>query len=215
MGRLSPLLLPTLLVLGSVASFSAPSVAQAQRFELPPAPDDLPAMIVGTVWFSAVFPLVNVHSCPSGAECVLNGGGGIGGGIERRWSSGMGIGLEYEAWFLNSGGIYELGTMQAITAYARHLLARDNVIHPYLGAGIGGVIFGDTLRVDTVGLALNLHSGFEWEISESISVIVALVARFIVLEGFTTGADGVQRADGFGVDAFLGLRFGVAITGGQ
>ena len=44
---------------------------------------------------------------------------------------------------------------------------------------------------------------------------VAYLMSQPVLQGFTTGADGVQRADGFGVDAFLGLRFGVAISGEQ
>jgi hypothetical protein len=75
------------------------------------------------------------------------------------------------------------------------------------------VIFGDTLRVDTVGLALNLLSGVEWEVSATVSVVLALVGRLVTLSGFTTDADGVQRAQGFGVDAFLGLRLGVAISG--
>ncbi len=185
-----------------------------QRFEPPPEPDDLPAVVTGTVWFSAVFPLVNEHSCPASADCVLGGGGGIGGGIERRWPAGFSVGLEYEAWFLNSAGIYELGIMQALSAYARYQLLRDNVIHPYIGAGIGGVIFGDTLRVDTVGLALNLLTGVEWEVSTTVSVVLALVGRLVTLDAFTTDADGVARADGFGVDAFLGLRLGVAISGG-
>jgi hypothetical protein len=206
MGRLSALLF-------LVAAALAPSLAAAQPFQPPPEPNELPAVVSGTIWFSAVFPLVNGHTCPSTGDCVLNGGGGIGGGIERRWPTGLTIGLEYEAWFLNSSGIYELGIMQALTAYARHLLLRDNIIHPYLGAGIGGVIFGDTLRVDTVGLAINLLSGIEWEISEDVSVVVSLVGRLVALDVFTTDADGVQRADGFGLDAFLGLRLGVAIHG--
>jgi hypothetical protein len=67
--------------------------------------------------------------------------------------------------------------------------------------------------VDTVGLALNLHSGVEWEISETISVVVGLVGRLVTLDTFITDADGVQRAEGFGLDVFLGLRLGVAIHG--
>jgi len=201
-------------LLGAALSPVAAAAAQ-DRFEPPPEPDQLPPSVSGTVWFSAVFPLVNEHTCPSAADCVLGGGGGIGGGIERRWPTGLTIGLEYEAWFLNSAGIYELGIMQALTAFARHLLLRDNIIHPYLGAGIGGVIFGDTLRVDTVGLALNLLTGIEWEISETVSVVVALVGRLVTLDTFITDADGIQRAEGFGVDAFLGLRLGVAIHGGH
>jgi hypothetical protein len=201
-------------ILAFLAALSGVQSARAQDFEPPPPPDELPAIVVGTVWFSAVFPLVNDHTCPADADCVLNGGGGIGAGVERRWAKGLAIGLEYEAWFLNSSGIYELGIMQALTAYARHLLMRDSALHPYLGAGIGGVIFGDTLRVATVGLALNLLSGFEWEISETVSVLVALVGRLVSIETFTTPADGVQRSSGFGIDAFLGLRLGVTIGGG-
>ncbi len=65
-----------------------------------------------------------------------------------------------------------------------------------------------------MGLALNLISGVEWEVSTTVSVVLALVGRLVTLDAFTTDADGVQRAEGFGVDAFLGLRLGVAISGG-
>jgi hypothetical protein len=191
------------------------SEAEAQappRFERPPAPDELPAILVATVYFSTVFPLVNGHACPEGAACVLAGGGGIGGSIERRWASGPSVGLEYEAWFLNSNGTYELGIMQALTAYARHLLLPENVLHPSLGVGLGGVLLGDTLAVATAGLAVNLHSGVEWEITETVSVVVGLVARILWLNAFETPTDMVLRASGFGLDAMFGLRLGVAVA---
>jgi len=194
-------------LLTSEAAAQAPA-----RFELPPAPDELPAISVTTVFFSSVFPLTNQHACPSGASCVLGGGGGIGGSVERRWASGFNVGLEYEAWFLNSGGIYEIGLMQAVTAYARHLLIPENVLHPILGVGIGGVLFGDTGAVATAGLAVNLSSGIEWEITDTVSVVAALVARILWLNAFATPTDMVERAEGFGLDATLGLRLGIAIS---
>jgi hypothetical protein len=203
------------LVLGMVAAtlFAAPP-AQAQEpdesFELPPLPADLPAELVITVFFPAFAPVFDGHVCPAGETCVLGGGGGIGARIERRWSSGLGIALSYEAWFANSNGIYEIGVMQTLQMLVRYMFLPENVVHPWVGASVGGIIFGDTFRVATVGFVVDLLFGLSWELSHTVSFVAAAGLRLFALDAFE--ADRVLRAEGFGVDGTLEMQVGVAIS---
>ncbi len=100
--------------------------------------------------------------------------------------------------------------MQTLQMFVRYLFLPDNVVHPVITAAVGGVVFGDTFRVATVGLVVDVLAGLEWELTETVSFSFATVVRFVALDAFE--ADRVPRAEGFGLDGMLGLHVGVALA---
>lgn len=151
------------------------------------------------VHMGAMFPWRNRPLCPEGAACVFNGGGGIGGTLEKRWPAGMAIGFGYDAWFPNTKGIYDLGVMHGMRAQIRYLSARRSLVHPYIGGGVGANIFGDAVRVATVGWSLDVLLGLEVELSEVLGLQIGFPVRIFANDAFNTDRDRVERPSGINV----------------
>ncbi len=82
----------------------------ASHVEAPPAPELREPELMAQVHLGAVIPIERTDICPGDSLCVLGGGAIVGVEIERRWPFGLGILVAYDAWFVDSGGVFELGT---------------------------------------------------------------------------------------------------------
>ncbi len=225
MDQLLPPMTPGLLVLSLLLAPAAGGVARAQTsetggpaeepaeaFELPRAPDELDPLLAVEVHVAAVFPVARRPLCPPGSACVFAGGGGVGAGIERRWPTGVALGLAYDAWFLDSNSLYELGVMQMLSARLRYYFLPDGVLHPFVTGAVGALIFGDTLRIATVGVAVEPSVGAEIELTESIGLTAALPWRFFTTSPFQTTRDRVDRAEDPGVNVAVSFQLGLVIV---
>ncbi len=186
-------------------------VVPETSFALPPLPAARPPILAGEVHTSAVVPVVQSGLCPRGAACIFGGGFGIGASLERRWPMGLGVTLGYDAWFLDSGGVYELALMQFLRAGVRWAFLPGNLVHPFVGADISALVLGDALRIATVGGAFGAEVGIEIELTVTISLRLALVPRILTTGSFVTPTDHVPRGEGREVDAAIALQAGLVL----
>jgi len=184
----------------------------AEGFELPRDPDAIDPVLAVDVHFSAVVPIASGPLCPPGEECVFGAGGGVGLGLERRWPNGIALGIGYDAWFLDSNNVYELAVMQMLSARLRYYFLPESIVHPWLGVAVGALIFGDTLQIATLGVAGVAEVGLEWELTESIALLLGIPFRFFTTSSFQTRRDRVERAEEPGLNVAAAFQFGLAIT---
>jgi hypothetical protein len=189
----------------------APAGSSDKPEALIPSPDELPPVLAGDVHASGVFPVADDALCPADAECIFGGGGGLGGGIERRWPSGYAMGVGYDFWFLDANGVYEITVLQMVSLGVRYFFLPKLQSHPFIGGRIGGLVLGDTFKVDSVGAAAQLRAGVEIEITDTVAFSVASAWRLFFASAFTTPNDGVERAQGGGVSVAGTLQFGLSI----
>lgn len=191
------------------------SGVRAEPFELPPPRSELPVRLAGEVSLQLVFPFAQDSLCPEGSDCILGSGGGLGGLLEWRLPSGLGLGIGYDAWFLDGNGVNELSTFQALRFSLRYKLLRDRQVHPYLGGSIGGLVLGDTFDAEAVGGIVDLLLGVEIELSATLAFTAGVVVRFLTTSSFRSNSDGVERAQGFGVDGAAALKVGLVLLQGN
>ncbi len=161
----------------------------AFRLQPPPPPAQRATSDGGELHVQLVLPLAPAL-CPRDGGCLLNGGFGIGGSLERRWAFGVALLLGYDLALLDAEGIFEVSTLQTLRVGARWVVPLDTVLQPYAEFGVGAVLFGDSFGVATAGAALQLGVGGELELTPRMALVGGLVFR-----GFTTGAFSA-RADG-------------------
>ena len=190
---------------------TAESGSRTTRLEAPPAPDQREPFLAGEVNMALVFALGMPGLCPDGAGCVFESGGGVGGLIERRWPTGLAAGLAYEAWFLDSSGVYELGVLHTLRVSVRHLLLPAARLHPFFGGGIGALLLGDRLRIASVGAAIEGSVGLEVEVTESIALTLRLPIRLFMMSGFVTPRDRVERATSPAINTAAAAILGLVI----
>jgi len=200
------------LTLAWVAPLSAPALAAP--FEEPPAPDEVGPRRAGELTVDAVFPILTSPLCPLEAQCIFGGGGGVGATLEWRYPRGLAAGFGYDVSFLGGRGVWELSTLQMIRGGVRYYGVRERLIHPYAGASVGVVLLGDTFTVSAVGGGVDLFAGAEVEITSGLSFTGAFSVRTFVTNEFTTVGDDVTRAESFGLNVAIMLRFGLVLVEG-
>ena len=142
--------------------------ALSHRPQALPEPEAQEPVLAYEVHAGVVAPLATGPICPSGAACVLGGGGGVGALVLRRWPSGLTVGVGYDAWFVDSGSVFELGTLHAVRAVVRHAWLAALRVHPFAGGAVGAMGLGDLFRVSAFGLALDAEIGVEVELTGGI-----------------------------------------------
>jgi hypothetical protein len=154
-------------------------------------------------------PLDNTAVCPQGHGCVLQPGGGFGLSGERRYPSGFGVLVAYDAWFLDSDSVYELAVQQLLRAGLRYTMPTDYVFHPIFELSLGVAGLGDTFRVATVGVVGQAFAGAELELTETFGVRGGFGMRAFSHSPFQTERDGVHRGDGgvFSEALFIEIGF--------
>ena len=188
--------------------------AQDDVFELPPPPETLPPHRAGEFQVAMVFPVQREPLCPEGRACVFGGGGGIAATLEWRWPRGVALGVGYDVWFLDGNGVYEIASLQYLRGRFRYYGFRRSLVHPFVGASVGAILFGDVFQQNAFGAGVEGAAGIELEITATLSFTAALAARFFATGPFNSDSDGVRRSDGFGVNSALALQFGLVLIEG-
>jgi hypothetical protein len=196
----------------SAAGAQAPESSGARHVRPPPAPETHQPELLAEVHIGGVVPLERSDICPGDSLCVLGGGGGIGVEIERRWPMGLGVSVAYDVWFVDSGGVFELGSVQTVRAAVRYVFGYEWQVHPAIQIGAGALVFGDTLSVSTVGGALEVGASAEIELTESVSLTAGAQGWLFTTTPFTTGRDRTMRSEGLGLNAALQLNVGLLIV---
>ena len=220
---MSTLLMRNISALASILVLSAPSggaLGQTGRGTpgqpegaslLPPDPAELGSILAYEGYALAAAPFITDQVCPSGTACVFGSAGGVGLGLQRRWPSGIGVGLGYEVWFVDSNGVYELGVMHTLQASIRYTLTKAWRAQPFLNGAIGVMALGDTIRFAAIGPSIDLRVGVEIELTQAIALMLAIPCRFFSTGSFVTPRDRVSRADDFGGNATIGFLAGLVI----
>lgn len=193
-GEATTRLLPAALLGTASARFDEPR--GQDTLAIPPSPSRVAPRLALEVHTGLTLPLDNAALCPEGAGCVLEGGGGVGVSIERRWPSGFGGLLAYDAWFLDSDSVFELAVQQQLRGGIRYTMPTDYVFHPIFELSIGMMGLGDIFRLSTGGLLMQAFSGVETELTESVGVRMGMGLRAFSHSAFRTARDGVQRGEG-------------------
>lgn len=183
----------------------------AVHVEPPPAPEQRAPELIAQVHLAAVIPLERTDICPGESLCVLGGGADVGVEIERRWPFGLGVLVAYDAWFVDSGGVFELGVAQIVRAAVKYVFLGDDSVHPAIHLGVGALVFGDTLIVSTVGGAIELGASCELELTESVALTFGTQGWLFTTIPFTTARDRTPRSEGLGINAALQINMGLSI----
>lgn len=199
-------------VLAIVAPASAQGELRPAHVEPPPAPDRHHPLLLAQFQLGAVVPLERTDICPGDSLCVLGAGGTFGIEIERRWPFGLGVSVAYDAWFVDSGGVFELGVVQIVRAALRYVFAYEWLVHPAVHVGAGALVFGDSLLVSTVGGAVEAGVSAEIELSESVALTAGARAWLFTTSPFTTDRDRTLRSNGLGLNAALQFDAGLLIV---
>lgn len=210
-GAVSRRALPALLIALLVAAPAAAQAGDPPHVQAPPAPDAREAELNAALHLGAVFPIERADICPGDSLCVLGSGGALGVEIERRWPFGIGISVAYDAWFVDSGGVFELGVVQVVRAAVRYTFLLEQMVHPSLHIGAGALIFGDTFLVETVGGALDLGVSAEIELTDSVVLTGGAAFWMFTTSPFTTGRDRTRRSEGLGLNMALSAHVGLTI----
>lgn len=200
-----------------LAVASACSTAVAQPDERPshvvppPAPEHREPELIAQIHLGTVIPLERTDICPGDSLCVLGAGATTGVEIERRWPFGLGILVAYDLWFVDSGGVFELGVVQIVRAALQYVFLDDLMVHPAIHLGAGALVFGDTGLVSTVGGAIEGGASAEIELTDIVAITFAAQAWLFTTSPFTTGRDRTPRSEGLGINVALQLNIGLSI----
>jgi hypothetical protein len=178
------------------------------RLQPPPPPEQRASLFGGELHIQVVLP-VSDALCPRGESCLLNGGFGIGGTIERRWPFGGTLLLGYDLALLDASGIYEVSTLQTVRVGVKWVVPLNTLLKPYFEVAIGALLFGDTFGVATAGGALQLGVGGELELTETLALTGGLVFRGFTTGAFISTADLVSRGRDPGASLALLVQVGI------
>lgn len=181
-----------------------PPAAGPTSLEIPPSPALAAPRLAIEVHTGLTMPLDNDALCPERAGCVLESGGGIGASIERRYPSGFGALMAYDAWFVDSDSVYELAVQQLLRGGLRYTMPTEYVFHPIFEGSLGMMGLGDIFAIATVGFVGQLFAGGEIELTQTFGVRLGFGFRAFTHSSFRTERDEVQRGTGlFSESAFV------------
>jgi hypothetical protein len=172
------------------------NIANAQAFELPPAPEARPPRRAIEIDIGFAAPILDGSTCPKGERCLVGGGVQFSVLLERRGSRGFALGLGYELSLLDGHTVYEVSVLQQAFVNFRQYFLPRRAIHPYLSAAGGIGILGDSFRVDTAGVIARVDAGLEVELSENVAFTGAFGFQTGWFVPFTTDVDNVRRSRG-------------------
>lgn len=143
-------------------------------------------------------------------RCMIGGGGGIALGAAYR-DGGTSLGAVYEVTFHDSHSIYQRGVLEQIRGewalHSRSPLIFEGV-QPFLSAGAGFAVYGDSWAIATYGPIGSLGAGIEIELGVKLTATASLAYRPIYFKRFSD-ASGQERPAGF--VHFLGFNFGLQL----
>jgi opacity protein-like surface antigen len=145
--------------------------------------------------------------------CILGDGAGLLVRVGYRSRGPWYLGGAYEFSRQDSANLLRLAILQQLRAELRVHLTRVTRLSPYLGASLGGAIYGNEWGFDTWGGVSGVGAGLAFQVTPSIVLNIALNYRQLFLHRWTDGA-GEERATGpldFGLAHIVALEFGFEI----
>jgi hypothetical protein len=189
----------------STAALAEEPLDQATR----PPPNSLEYLVTG-VALSAEAVASPADLCPDDEEtpCILERGLGLGIRAGYRTRGAWYAGGAYEFSRHESSNLLRLAIMQQLRAEVRYYMDLGTRATPYLGFGVGAVIYGNEWGADTGGVAGMLGPGIEFAVTQDLSVGAALFYRPMLMRAYddTTGQRRADNAFGFGTTHLLGLE---------
>jgi hypothetical protein len=154
--------------------------------------------------------------CPrtsSSLPCILSDGGGLTVRVGYRGRGAWYLGGAYEFSRQDSANLLRLAILQQVRAELRLYLTRVTRLAPYLGASVGGAIYGNEWALDTWGAASAFGAGLEFQVTPSIVLNVGALYRQLLLRRWIDGAGQARAAGplGFGLAHMVALEFGFEI----
>ncbi|MFN7702465.1 MAG: hypothetical protein ACK6CU_21330 [Deltaproteobacteria bacterium] len=182
----------------------------AERFEVPPPPDEAEPWWELELGALAVAPIERSAVCPAGRDCVMNAGIGLGLRFMRRQPDRVGWGFAYDLWVLDSASLYEIALLHALRGQVRYVLDETSRVQPWIGAGVGALLFGDASRVATGGGLLSGGLGAHFEITSDFALLGSAEAWLFAMAPFST-RDATPRGEPFGVNVVLEVMVGAVV----
>ena len=181
-------------------------LSQATR----PPPSSLDYLVTGiALGAETVASPADVCPGPEGSACILERGLGLGIRAGYRSRGPWYTGGAYQFSRHESSNLLRLAIMQQLRGEIRYYMDLGTRATPYLGFGLGAVIYGNEWGADTGGVVGMFGPGVELAVTQDLAVGAALFYRPMLLRAYTD-TTGVRRADGilgFGTTHLLGLEF--------
>ncbi len=187
--------------------------APPPSFEVPPPPDETAPWWELEVGALAVVPIERSAICPSNHDCVMNAGVGLGMRLSHRSPDGLGWGLSYDLWILDSASLYEIALLHALRGHIRYVIDATSRLQPWVGGSAGVLLFGDASSVATGGGLVTAGAGVHLELTSDFAVFASAEAWLLATAPFQT-RDGTRRADPFGVNLAFEVALGAMIRFG-
>jgi hypothetical protein len=150
---------------------------------------------------------------PGSLPCILSGGGGLAVRFGYRAPGPWYVGGTYEFSRQDSANLLRLAILQQLRAEVRYHLVRATRLSPYLGAAVGGVLYGNEWGLDTWGWGSALGGGLEFQVTPSIVLNIALNYRQLFFRRWidSGGQERAQGPLGFGLAHVIAFEFGFEI----
>lgn len=161
----------------------------------------------------AVVPIERSAICPSGRDCVMNAGVGLGTRLTRRTPDGLGWGLAYHLWVLDSASLYEVALFHSLRGHVRYVVDASSRIQPWIGGSVGLLLFGDASSVSTAGGLVSAGGGVHVELTSEFALFASAEVWAFATAPFST-RDATTRGDPFGVNVVLEVALGALIRFG-
>jgi hypothetical protein len=206
-----PLLAPFLLFGSLWTMWCSSSLAQERHLPQAtrPPPNSLDYLVTG-IALSAETVASPADMCPGpdGSACILERGLGLGIRAGYRSRGPWYTGGAYQFSRHESSNLLRLAIMQQLRGELRYYMDLGTRATPYLGFGLGAVIYGNEWGADTGGVVGMLGPGVELAVTQDLAVGAALFYRPMLLRAHTD-TTGVRRAEGvlgFGTTHLVGLE---------
>jgi hypothetical protein len=178
--------------------------------EVPPPPG------AGAPWWElelgalAVVPIERSAICPGNRDCVMNAGIGLGTRLTQRTPDGLGWGLAYDLWVLDSASVYEVALLHALRGHIRYVIDDTSRLQPWVGGSAGVLLFGDASTVATGGGLVSASGGAHLELTSEFAIVASAEVWVLATAPFST-RDGTRRADPFSVNVVAEIMLGAVV----
>lgn len=195
------------------ARADSPRPTEPEVLELPPPPELAPPWWELELGGLAVVPIERTAVCPANRDCVMNAGVGLDMRLTWRTPDGVGWGVGYDLWVLDSASLYEVALVHAIRGHVRYVLDARSRLQPWIGASIGALLFGEPSTVATGGGLVAAGGGVHIELTSEFALVASAEAILVAMAPFRT-RDGTQRGEPFGVNLLVEIALGAVIRFG-
>ena len=188
--------------------------AQSAQAQVPiVTPEERPPILAGEVDVALALPTNDRRLCPKGSRCILGSGLAVGASFQRRWRTGVALGIGYSLWLLDANSVYELTVVQSLGVMLQYAALPSRRVHPLIRVSAAPALIGDSFAVDSFGVTAKLQAGAEFELTSGTAVIASVGWSAFSFRRFTTKADGVVRGTGRAFDGAATLELGYVFYG--